>query len=122
MLVKQLYGIKHSKSKESLWFCYGDIIVDNLKRNIGNKTSVCQHCGKRFKKESPDQKYCNDCKGYQKIEYKYIHCLDCDKKVKVDSKDNQTVRCDECYKKWRQERKLETQRIRRKSEMKSAQF
>ena len=33
----------------------------------------------------------------------------------MDSKDNQTVRCDECYKVWRSNRKLETQRIRRNS-------
>lgn len=58
-------------------------------------------------------KYCND--------GKFINCEDCGKLVRVNSKDNQTVRCAECYKKWRHERKIETQRIRRNNEMKSAQ-
>jgi DNA-directed RNA polymerase subunit RPC12/RpoP len=96
-----LYHIKHSKSKESLWFCYGDIIVENLKRNIGNKTNVCQYCGKRFEKEYPNQEYCKEHRGYQKIESKTITCIDCGKEVKVDALDNQTNRCNECYNKYR---------------------
>ena len=112
ILVKQLYGIKHSRQKELLWFCYGDYIVKNLKRNIGNKTSVCWHCGKRFEKKYSAQKYCDDCSGYQNIKKKVIHCIDCGKQVVIDAKDNQTTRCKECqhkrdkenqnkrYKKW----------------------
>ena len=96
MLIKYLYHIKHSKSKESLWFCYGDIIVENLKRNIGNKTNVCQYCGKRFEKEYPNQEYCKEHRGYQKIESKTITCIDCGKEVEVDARNMTKVRCNEC--------------------------
>jgi len=113
MLVKQLYGLKHSRSKESLWFCYGDIIVNNLKRNIGNKTAVCQHCGKRFEKENEWQEYCIDCKGYQPMESKTIICSDCHKPFKVKGNVKNKKRCDKCqeeankkrYLKYNQKRK-----------------
>ena len=47
ILVKYLYGIKKSKRKEALWFCYGKYIVENLKRNVKKttKTIQCVDCG-----------------------------------------------------------------------------
>jgi len=102
MLVKYLYGIKHSKSKESLWFCYGKVIVENLKRNIDKKTSICQQCGKRFEKKTNNQIYCEDCAyeieydNYEPIGTKFITCIDCGKEIEVDAKANNRQRCDEC--------------------------
>ena len=50
ILVKYLYGIKKSKHKEVLWFCYGKYIYDNLKRNVKKptKTIQCKDCGEWF--------------------------------------------------------------------------
>ena len=57
----------------------------------------CKRCGGMFKQNKWDNKiYCDKCKKYQPIETKIINCIDCGKEVPVDSKDNQTVRCDEC--------------------------
>lgn len=99
ILVKYLYGIKNSKSKESLWFCYGNIIVNNLKRNIGDKTSVCSKCGKRYHKDLPQQKYCDDCDNtYERIENKKIVCVDCGKEFEVDGVVKNKYRCDDCQK------------------------
>ena len=98
ILVKHLYCNKNSKSKESLWFCYGDIIVDNLKRNIGEDTTVCQKCGKRFKRETINEKYCVGCRGYEPIETKTITCIDCGKRVETTAWDMKTCRCDDCQK------------------------
>lgn len=42
-------------------------------------------------------------------------CVDCGKPIEVASKDNQTNRCPEYYAVYRKNRKLETQRLRRKS-------
>jgi hypothetical protein len=98
MLIKYLYGIKNSKSKESLWFCYGEIVVDNLKYNIGNKKSICIRCGCRYKKDAPAQKCCYNCQGYQLIKNKTIKCIDCGRQIKVDAKDNKTLRCESCQK------------------------
>lgn len=61
MLIKYLYDIKNSKAKESLWFCYGDIIVENLKKNIDNTTCLCDRCGDRYIKISNRTKYCTTC-------------------------------------------------------------
>jgi hypothetical protein len=110
MLIKYLYGIKNSKSKESLWFCYGNIIFENLKKNIGNKTSVCEKCGKRFEKDSPAQKRCVNCQGYQPIETKIIKCIDCGKEIVVDSRNVKTKRCELCQKEKDKSRKREWKR------------
>lgn len=106
MLVKYLYGIKKSKSKESLWFCYGDLIVENLKVNIGNKTSVCKHCGVRFEPMYPDQMYCEDHMGYQKKGKKKVKCVDCGRTFEVDGIVKKQIRCPSCKKK----KQLEWQR------------
>lgn len=77
MLVKQLYGIKKSKNKEALWFCYGDIIYDNLKRNLMNnmdksenqkedKYIQCEICGEWF--ERPKQSKSTQCTHCRKLE------------------------------------------------------
>lgn len=53
---------------------------------------------------------------------KVIQCIDCGEWFEVDTKDNETCRCKECYSEYRKQRKLETQRERRaKAKMKSAQ-
>jgi len=96
ILVKYLYKEKNSRSKAVLWFCYGDIILENLKNNVGDKTSVCEKCGKRYSKTSNNQKYCDDCKRYQPIKTKKIICIDCGKEVIIDSKKRNKKRCDEC--------------------------
>jgi hypothetical protein len=36
VLVKQLYEVKQSKYKTTLWECFGDIIFDNIKNNISS--------------------------------------------------------------------------------------
>lgn len=114
MLIKHLYWVKNSKSKESLWFCYGDIIVENLKRNIGEDTAVCQKCGKRFNKETINEKYCLGCRGYIPIKTKTITCIDCGKEVIVDSKNTTQNRCSECYKIYRNNYQKELMRNKRK--------
>lgn len=50
VLVKFLYGIKNGKNKMALWLCYGDIVYENISRNIKSKTKdvQCIDCGKWF--------------------------------------------------------------------------
>lgn len=65
ILVKFLYGIKDSKNKMTLWWCYGDIIYDNISRNIKPKTKEvqCVDCGKWFEVSTKDNETCrcDDC-------------------------------------------------------------
>ena len=50
ILVKYLYGFKESKYKNALWICYGDIILENLKKNLTVKYKEvrCIECGNWF--------------------------------------------------------------------------
>ncbi|EES90334.1 conserved hypothetical protein [Clostridium phage D-1873] len=64
VLVKYLYGDKKAKFKTTLWECFGDIIVENLKINIKNKlknTIQCEKCGKRIIVSNNRVKYCPKC-------------------------------------------------------------
>ena len=47
ILIYYLYHAKKSKSKDLLWLCYGDEILENIKRNIDKKTKIieCVSCG-----------------------------------------------------------------------------
>jgi len=83
ILVKFLYNVKPSKHKDVLWFCYGGYIVDNLKRN--------------------------NCKSDTKI----IQCIDCGEWIEVNSKDNATCRCVECYSAHRKMYKAKKEKERR---------
>jgi DNA-directed RNA polymerase subunit RPC12/RpoP len=63
----------------------------------------CNECGILSKQNKLNNKrYCNHCSKYQPIETKTIQCIDCGKDVEIDSKDNQTIRCDECRQKHQQ--------------------
>lgn len=58
-LVAYLYTVRRSSQKKTLWACFGDIIVENLKRNIDGNTRVCNICGKRFVPKRVDQTCCS---------------------------------------------------------------
>jgi DNA-directed RNA polymerase subunit RPC12/RpoP/arsenate reductase-like glutaredoxin family protein len=116
MIIKYLYNDTNSKSKESLWFCYGSIIVNNIKHNLGDNTGLCMKCGKRFKKKKEHHKYCDKCSGYQLIGKKTIKCIDCGKEVEIDPKDTHTIRCTDCNKLHRRElKRLEIKRYRERN-------
>lgn len=82
MLIKFLYE-KESKSKEVLWFCYGNIIVDNMEFNLKPKKT------------------------------KSIQCIDCGEWVEVDSQNTTACRCDECQKNYRKRYKAINEKERR---------
>ena len=61
---------KNSRSKDTLWNCYGDIIYENLLLNLGN-TTCCEVCNSRFEKsdkKSYSQIYCEKCKDEMRKE------------------------------------------------------
>lgn len=60
ILVKFLYGIKGGKNKMALWLCYGDIVYDNLARNVKRETRdvQCVDCGEWFEVGIKDTKTC----------------------------------------------------------------
>lgn len=58
-LVAYLYTVRQSSQKKTLWACFGDVIVENLKRNIDGNTRVCNICGRRFTPKRIDQTCCS---------------------------------------------------------------
>lgn len=56
---------------------------------------------------------CDKCNTYQPIGTKIIKCIDCGKEVVVDSKDNETCRCEDHRRTHKRElKRLEMQRYR----------
>lgn len=90
----------------------------------GENFIKCRECGILIRNnKAGTKKYCAECSGYIPKEIKTVVCVDCGKEFEVDSKNNKTCRCNECYTTYRANRKLETQRIRRENDkLKSEQF
>jgi hypothetical protein len=60
ILVKELYGRTDAKTKTTLWNCYGDILLMNLRANLkGSKQ--CESCGERIEISGRNIKYCETC-------------------------------------------------------------
>lgn len=55
-LVAYLYTIRNTASKKGLWDSFGDVILENLRRNLESKGQVCVICGKRFIQETRGQR------------------------------------------------------------------
>lgn len=55
-LVAFLYTARKTSSKKRLWDCFGDVILENLKKNLEGKGKVCQICGKRFVQKTKGQR------------------------------------------------------------------
>lgn len=70
ILVKFLYGIKNSKHKTALWFCYGDEIFSNLEKNVKPQTreKQCVDCGEWFNvgKDNKRTIRCEECQLEQR--------------------------------------------------------
>lgn len=87
MLVKTLYGKKNRAHKELLWFSYGSLIVENLKKNVPARKT------------------------------KFIQCIDCGEWFEGDIKDTNTERCAVCYPVYRKKRVAENVRNYRRNRM-----
>ncbi|PZT57483.1 RNA dependent RNA polymerase [Paenibacillus silvae] len=65
VLVEYLYDGSNSGYKTTLWSSFGDIIVENLKRNLASRIKMCEKCGTVIdnirNKSNNSKKYCEDC-------------------------------------------------------------
>ena len=57
-LVVYLYTVQQNSNKKMLWSSFGDVIVENLKKNVKGK--ICPICGKRFEPNSNRQLTCSE--------------------------------------------------------------
>jgi len=63
---------------------------------------ICKKCGKIYKQNKNCTRiYCKECSEYRPIETKTAVCKDCGKEFKIDSKNNQSDRCPNCYTEYR---------------------
>lgn len=76
MLVEYLYG-RNKRYKQLLWFCYGNYLVNHLKKKLGT------------------------------VPTKWIRCMDCGEWVEVSIKDHKTCRCMICQQEETKRRKRE---------------
>jgi hypothetical protein len=60
VLVEELYGQSKSTIKTTLWNCFGDTLLINLKNNL-KRTKQCECCGERIKISNNRIKYCHIC-------------------------------------------------------------
>ncbi|MDP9675192.1 hypothetical protein J2W97_001175 [Paenibacillus jamilae] len=60
VLIEYLYNNKKSNFKTTLWSSFGDIILDNLLRNL-NKLGTCDRCKAKYTITKQRQIYCGDC-------------------------------------------------------------
>ncbi|WP_143322616.1 hypothetical protein [Clostridium sp. HBUAS56010] len=96
---KTLDGYMRNYQKE-----YYGLYVAGSKDNYILKR--CSKCGSLFNQKSNNQKLCKKCSAYTPIGTKIINCVDCGKDVEVNSKDNKTDRCQNCYKEYRKNKVL----------------
>lgn len=60
VLVKELFGNSKSPNKSTLWDCYGDILVSNIRQNLKG-TKQCESCGVRIEAVNNRVKFCVEC-------------------------------------------------------------
>lgn len=74
VLIEYLYKYKNSSYKVTLWECFGDVIVENLKRNLekkyGKDIVYCESCRDRMKDVASNKKYCDKCLKNHRRNYK----------------------------------------------------
>lgn len=61
VLVKHLFYKVKSRRKQVFWECFGNEVVENLKRNVDQSAKMCVVCGKRFYQEGRHQTMCREC-------------------------------------------------------------
>ena len=59
-IIDYLYTVRPNSAKKTLWACFGDIMIENLKKNLEEKGNICPICGKRFVPKRATQNYCSD--------------------------------------------------------------
>lgn len=112
MLVKHLFSRKTVAHKSTFWLCFGDIVLENLKKNVPADVVQCARCGKRMRRSAPNQLYCPKCVLgiYTPKGDHFRVCVDCGNEFAVGAYSSRRVRCADCQKKHRKESKAKSRR------------
>lgn len=98
MLVKYLFTRKTVAHKSTFWLCFGDIVLENLKKNVPADVVQCARCGKRMRRAAPNQMYCPKCVlGIYVPKGDHVRkCVDCGEEFPVGAFSSRRVRCEDC--------------------------
>lgn len=61
VLVKHLFILRQAPNKATFWFCFGDKVFANLRKNLDANTFLCAECGKRIRREGSHHVVCKAC-------------------------------------------------------------
>ena len=100
-LVMYLYTIKTNNMKKTLWASFGDVLVENLKKNTASLGKVCEECGDRFVSLQSNHRFCSDecCKKAKAKRVKHkrrtVPPVQTEKVIKNDevSQNNEDIKC-----------------------------
>ena len=100
-LVMYLYTIKTNNMKKTLWASFGDVLVENLKKNTASLGKVCEECGDRFVSLQSNHRFCSDecCKKAKAKRVKHkrrtVPLVQTEKVIKNDevSQNNEDIKC-----------------------------
>ena len=100
-LVMYLYTIKTNNMKKTLWASFGDVLVENLKKNTVSLGKVCEECGDRFVSLQSNHRFCSDecCKKAKAKRVKHkrrtVPPVQTEKVIKNDevSQNNEDIKC-----------------------------
>lgn len=105
MLIIDLFAKRKTPNKKAFWTLFGDIVFENIDKNIKDNFIQCKKCHQRFYSKRVDQVYCSKCRGYKKINIKTMICCECGKEFNVDARNMKKIRCDNCQHEKDKERK-----------------
>jgi len=74
VLIEHLYGRKKSSFKDTLWWTFGDVIVENIRNNLKG-TKQCESCGERVEITWKNNRFCKPCYDNKRKEQNRIKAL-----------------------------------------------
>ena len=111
MLIKHAYET-NNKDKDLLWDCYGNIIYNNLCKNIDIDSRVCKTCGSRFYPNDKNELNCMSCRSATNKQLK-SYCVDCGTYFVHYKGHTDQVRCAKCQNNYRKKYYTEQKRLQR---------
>lgn len=115
-IVKHLFaddGLAKPSHKQTFWRIFGDMAIENLKRNLENCT-ICSECGAKIPSWAVSHICPKDAQGF------YV-CIDCGKLCeRINSRQQRCAECQEHHK--HDLRKLNRQKTKREKEERGKQF
>ena len=70
ILVLQLFHKKKARHKVVFWNCFGDVVLENLRKNVDIRTTMCDECGTRYIRASYEHNLCPKCYTAYRKKYK----------------------------------------------------